>query len=194
MRYVAERQQSRFDDWDENARGRGGGAVRDPLHPVSRRQGECGAAAPGFRRRPRRTRQALSGDGAGAQLRRQGGGAAAHRAARHLRVGPRPGGGGGRPRRGDAARGRAGAELSRAWRAIVARRHDDRALPVLGRRRARQRFRRGARRFPDLRAGRNPCAARCRCRDGVQTASTKSGSRSARSATAPPRRATSPRR
>ena len=120
------------------------GAVRDPLEPVSRSRRQGGAGIARFRPRPRRADSDVPRHGAGPRLRRQGRGVAAHRPARHLSFGIGPGGGGGRHRRRNAPGRRAAAELSRARRPIVARGQPGRAVPVLGRRRARQQFCRGA--------------------------------------------------
>ena len=77
--------------------------------------------------------------------------------------------------RGDAAGGCAAADLSRGRRAALARRTHGRAAAVLGRRRARQRFPGAARRFPDLRADREPMPACGRRRLCVQAQATSRG-------------------
>ena len=77
--------------------------------------------------------------------------APAHGPARHLCADPRPGGDPGGHRLRHAPRTTCSCDLPRARRAAHARREDVGALPLLGRRRARQRLRRAARRLSDLR-------------------------------------------
>ena len=101
-------------------------------------------------------------------VRRQGDQSAAHRQARHLRAVPRPGSHARRRRRGDATGRLPRDRLSRNRHAVLARRAHDRRAALLGRRRARQRFRRSRARFPLVRADRDADAACRRRGHGVQ--------------------------
>ena len=157
--------------------------------------GDAVAELPAFARDPAALIPLYRGDGADPALRCQGDRSAAHRAARHLCLLARPGSGHGRPRRGDAARGRAAADLSRGRRAALARRAPGRAAAVLGRRRARQRFRRAR-----ATTSRSPCRSRSQCLHAVGVAYAKklqaraAVPRSASAAMARPRTAPSTRR
>ncbi len=100
--------------------------------------GEAVAPLPPFAQGCGRGAAHVSGHDSGARLRRQGGEPAAHRTTRHLSFIPRPRSRACRHRRRDAARGRAGARLSRIRHAALARRDHDGDTDVLGRRRMRQ--------------------------------------------------------
>src|SRR6516225_7084585 len=65
--------------------------------------------------------------------------------------------------------------IAAALRAAVARGQPGRAVLVLGRRRAGQRFCQGAGGLSDLRAGRDPHAARCRCGSRLQAQASATG-------------------
>ena len=159
----------------------------DPKGTADRR----GAA---FREGSRGHAVALSRHDADAHLRRQGGGASAHRPDRHLSLLPRPGGGRRRLCQRDDRQGRDVHDLSRAGGATLARRHAHRAAAILGRRRARLRLCRSARGFSGMRC---PSALRRRMRSAPPQLSSCAANRALRSvrlATAPRRRAISTNR